>query len=557
MTYLPQKNRLLTALLLCAAATSTVQAASSILKFSVDMSAQVAGATFTHGVDTVSVNGTFNGYAPYGLVRSGLTDVYTNTVNDTVDANGGKVAYKFVINGGNWENTSSSQDRASRLPSVSGATLILPTPYFGDAGTPVANDIKFQVDMSQQIQLGLFTNDLSTLEVRGNFQGWTGGSQLFRDLSQVTTIGSLSFTNIYTNTFTYTASPEATAAFKYVAQPGTSWEGPNTINGQGNDLNRYFANHAQALPTVFFSDAPFAPIAKVSFNVDMSAVLLSDPNYNPATVTLNGSFNGWSADVPCTNNPAAPNTNIYTGVVSIGAGSTVFYQFRYNNGGTVYDNAPGGGNRAYTAPNVASTNLPAIYFNNVTLGDLLNVDTLVTFSVNMTNAVGTDAQVWNSGTDTVFINGDFTGWQAWNPISLSALNCTNNPPGSEVYSYTTLLLKNRPRSVKYKYALNGADNEAPSGQDHFRYIRSTNGVALMPLDKFGNQYGEPKFGNLNIGPRTGAYVPVTWLGYPGVHLQTRSNLGSGTWQDQNNTDSQSSTNWPSSSASQFFRLVQP
>ena len=132
-------------------------------------------------------------------MRQGVTDVYTNTVNDTIDANNGKVQYKFVINGNNWENTTTGPDRAARLPSVSGATLVLPTPYFSDAGTPVAQDIKFQVDMSQQIQLHNFTNDLNTVEVRGNFQGWSGGSQLFRDLSQVTTIGSLSFTNIYTN----------------------------------------------------------------------------------------------------------------------------------------------------------------------------------------------------------------------------------------------------------------------------------------------------------------------------------------------------------------------
>ncbi len=36
---------------------------------------------------------------------------------------------------------------------------------------------------------------------------------------------------------------------------------------------------------------------------------------------------------------------------------------------------------------MASTNLPAVYFNNVLPTDLLNVDTMVTFTVNMSNAV--------------------------------------------------------------------------------------------------------------------------------------------------------------------------
>ena len=559
--YHSKKFALLTGLLLCAAAATA--RANTIVTFSVDMSTQIAGATFTPGTDTVAVRGTFDGWSAGGLslVQQGSSAVYTNTVDNATDANGTVMQYIFLLNNGaTYEATADFHNRAALMPATSGSSLALATPFFSDAGSQITSPVTFQVDMSQQINLGAFTNGSSIVEVRGNFNGWAGlVGNLTRDPTIIrTSPGGLLTSNVYTGTFVVTASTNAAMDYKFVENNG--YEGTPTLHNSGD--NRFFTHKlAQTFPIVFFSDAPFAPIAQVSFNVDMSAVLLSDPNYNPATVTLNGSFNGWSAGVLCTNNPLAPNTNIYTGVVAIGAGTTVAYQFRYNNGGTVYDNAPGGGNRSYTVPNVASTNLPVIFFNNVLVSDLLNMDTLVTFSVNMTNAVGAvgsvDQHVWNGGADTVYINGDFTGWQPWNPIGLTGLNCTNNPPGSEVYSYTTTFLKHRARNVKYKYGINGADDEALSGQDHFRYIRSTNGFYQMPLDKFGTQYVEPRFGNLTIGARSGNIIPVTWLGYPGVHLQTRSSLTSGTWQDQNGTDSQSSTNWPVGGGVQFFRLVQP
>ena len=65
-------------------------------------------------------------------------------------------------------------------------------------------------------------------------------------------------------------------------------------------------------------------------------------------------------------------------------------------------------------------------------------------------------------------------------------------------------------------------------------------------------------------------MPVQWLGRPGVHLQTATDLG-GTWTDLYNTDG---TNWtagvyagpswpnqcdqlPSRRGATFFRLVKP
>jgi len=566
----PKSCALLVGALLVMAGISSVQASSTIVTFSVDMATNIFNGTFIPGTDHVSARGTFNGYGELVLVQNGASSIYTNTVNDTTDANGGKMEYKFYSsNGSTWENPATGKNRGAHLPSTSGASLVLPTAFFSDAGTPVANDVKFQVDLSQQIALGIFTNDSpSTVEVRGSVNGWSGGSTLVRDLSQViTTPGGLLTTNVYTNTFAVTASPGGAQQFKFVINNGgTVWESPanpnNYIGGDG-DQNRYMANAAQTLPVYYFSDIPYAPICQVSFKVDMSVVNAGDPLFDRASVALWGDFNGWASGVACTNDPNAVNTNIYTAAtIPSSAGAGINYQFRYSNGGTVYDNKTGGGNRYMLTPNLPSTNVPAVFFNDVTPNDVLNVDTVVTFTVNMTNGVGTDAQVYDETTSSIFINGDFSGWVSWNPISLggAGLQCLETvvgSPGSQIYSYQKTFLKNTSRSVNYKYALNGGDNEAASGNDRIRYIRSTNGVFNMPLDKFGTMTVEPKFGNLAIGPASGGVAPITWLGYPNVKLQSRTNLALGTWQSQLDTTGASSTNWPTTgNANQFFRLIQ-
>jgi hypothetical protein len=99
----------------------------------------------------------------------------------------------------------------------------------------------------------------------------------------------------------------------------------------------------------------------------------------------------------------------------------------------------------------------------------------------------------------------------------------------------------------------------------------------MPVDTFGNQYNEPYFspGNagvaqLAVGPVSGGNVPVSWLGRPGAHLQTKSSLTSGSWQDLWVTDGTnwnagyygtnglvSVTNFPAAGGATFFRVVKP
>ena len=151
------------------------------------MSTNVLLGTFVPGTDTVAARGTFLTvmepliwFKTHRSWRGAY--VYTNTINDTSDANGNTLQYKFwgsnagLPNGG-WENVGTGQNRAALLPSTSGASLVLPTVYYGnDAGAPVVSTVNFQVDISQQVNLGNFVPGTSSVEVRGLFNGWTGGA---------------------------------------------------------------------------------------------------------------------------------------------------------------------------------------------------------------------------------------------------------------------------------------------------------------------------------------------------------------------------------------------
>jgi hypothetical protein len=210
--------------------------------------------------------------------------------------------------------------------------------------------------------------------------------------------------------------------------------------------------------------------------------------------------------------------------------------------------------------------LPLLYFSDLDSGsDLLPVDTAVTFRIDMTGAVATDSHAFDASVDRVFINGDFLGWQGWND---TLPEVTNNPVGSAIYTITLTIPHANPVALTYKYSINGPDNEAAAAQNHFRYIRTTLNYT-MPVDKFGNQYAEPSFGQLSIGAASTGHVPVSWLGRPGVHLQTAAALGAA-WQDRFETDGTnwtsgvsstngfiSITNYPVGAGATFFRLIKP
>lgn len=607
--------------------------ADTLITFQCDMSYQVQNSLFTNGVNAVYARGTFNNFggAPYTNSPGFLltndpagvnTNLYTGTFDDTLDTNGAQMQYKFYSPGisasapaaNGYETTATYNDnRVTLLPAGSGQqSLVLPLQFFGDQGPnlvayqiTVAN-VWFQVDMSQQIQLGVFNPNTMTVQVNGslgsgnNFgfgQGATpSGNILTNDPTILRTnqFGLVS-SNVYVGFLasSIAGSPGQNAQFKYIIQPSAKYESPNNLNGDAqNSHNRFFfLTAAPTNPIVFFSDQPYAPIATNTFTfaVDMSAQSWSGQMSNQQ-VRLSGDFNNWDTSGTvgnlCTNNPNASNTNIYyaTATITNGVGAATQFKFGYVNGN--YENNPThtypgnpsvaiiAPNREFIMPNVSGTNLtlPAVYFNDTSTYSVLPAPpatNFVTFSVSMTNAVGTDLHVFNPNTDSVYLNGvDVTTtlgtyrFDPWtnNPAGnlLGNFLMTNNPVGSEIYSITVAIPAGYPVMLSYQYSINGNQDEA-SGINHVRYIRST-GNSTLPLDVFGNMVQEQAFGNLTIGPKSGGKVPISWLGNPGVYLQVTTNVTTWNSADTNfppGAAGPEPTNYPAGAGASFFRLINP
>ena len=588
----------------------TAARANTWITFSVDMATNIANGTFNPappdgtGTDAVYVFGTFNGWSSPGvqLVRAGSSTVYTNTVNDVNDANGKVVDYKFNING-SVESTACWDNRAWHLPTQSGSSLVLPTPYYGDVGPGQVINVTFQVDMSQEIQLGHFIPGVNQVDIRGSFNGWgNSGAYLSHDPSiLVTNAGGVISSNVYTLTVPITTgaqipgipSTNAMMEWKAVEDIGAgnstaSWETPGPTNADDAG-NRFWCNNTnQVLPVVSFSDLPFTPLANVTLNVDMSGVIEFDTNYVANSVSVWGTFNNWATGVTMTNNPGSSNPNIFSTTVVMPEATPVIIQYRYTNslvGGWVYDYINdsvynNNARRIVTLPvtsTTLTTNLPPVYFLDMAPDDYVPTATPVLFTVDMTGAIGTDSHVFDPNADSVYLNGMFANgggsyypqtWYPWsggvNPVTAPAGYLMTRVGNSLLYTNTVMVPAGVSVAVQYQYGIDPGglnqgplENEAASGNNHLRVIRTTaQGTYVLPTDTFTNQpYQEPVFapGNLYQGSGTLAggqlksavnpdgSVQVSWLGRPGAHLQVKGDLSSGSWLDLAGTDGKSWT----------------
>lgn len=598
-------------LLLCATGIMTAQA-DTLITFSVDEASNIANGTFNPpppagtGTDQVYARGTFNGWGAYlPLVQVGNSTVYTNSVDDTVDANGGNLSYIYHDDQNGDEGPADWANRAAYMPVTSGASLVLPTSYFNDQGPATTANVKFQVDMSEEIELGNFHPLTDTLVVAGSFNGWstTPGIQftLTNDPTILVTNNNFNPPIVESNVYTVTAPISLNARysglatvncaqdFKYVEMPGGNWDTPVYPNSDSGG-NRFFTEGDQTLPLVSFNDETYAPLAQVTFQLDMSGVAKYDTNFVAGSVTAWGTFNSWASGIQLTNNLAAPNTNLYTATVNIGEGTPYVLQFRYTNaytGAWVYDYAQDGGPNWVNNNNYRHIiNLPITstllvtnlhyYFNDLAPDDYLPQDTAVQFSVDMTGAVGNDGHVFIPLVDALYINGMFAGAtpsqpdpvagtsQYWYPWS-SGLLPVAAPPGYQMievgstylYTNTIIIPKGTPVALSYQYGMdfygdNGGpfEDEAAPQEVHYRGVRSTQfNPYVMPTDTFSaTPYVEPFFstgnigangsltgGELTVGAPVAGQIPVSWLGRPGANLQSASGPN-GPWQDIPATD---------------------
>ncbi|MEI6074980.1 MAG: hypothetical protein WCS94_05365 [Verrucomicrobiota bacterium] len=544
----------------------------------------VAIAASTSQAQPYYVVGEYNGWSnPSASPMTGGPLQYDFTITGQTPG-----AYaQFKVTDGTWSTTWPGNNQVIRYDTNGSVTIHFYPGTAGDGWLPLANRVGY--------------DDPGTLDswgMAGDFDGWNGNNTL------LASIGNGAYSN------SIVAASAGTYQFKFQS-PAGSWNniyfgtdfGNNNANGSFTTTNS-----PQTLPVVLDlpkgryligSLAPSPVTNQVVFAVDMTYQIQLGLFHPGSSVFVAGGFNGWpgtgAGALALVNDPpyrGGSNTNIYYGTnLLVGLPKSLASEFKYTqndansqNGGWETSN-----NRTVTLLSSNGTVwLPVGIFSDLYPTEVLSVPTAVFFSINMSNAVGTDAHPFDPTADNVYVNGQFSGWYAWsggiNPASAPAGYQMIAQGDSLIYTNTILLPAGTSIAFDYKYgmdinAANGgpADNEAGFAQNHHRVIRST---AISPYvlatDTFGTQYAEPLFAaaspagaNLKVGSPAAGRIPVSWLGRPGAHLQVKSALTGGDWQDLTATDGStwsagynsinglvSVTNWPATDKA-YFRLVKP
>jgi hypothetical protein len=554
--------------------------------FQVDMTEQIAIGNFNPGNgDTVYAAGTFqtNAWSGFLLTNNPAAanpNIYSGTYLDPNPTNTAE-QYKFyeLIAASSTTTYEGSDNRVFTLqPGAQTLSLV----YFTDLWLPpsaTTNSLTFQIDMTSAIALGTFTPATETIEAFGTFESpnqWTAGFILTNNPDAANP-------NIYSGTYADGNYPGTWEQYKYVIVNN----GADTYESINNrDFNT--PTNAGTFPLAYFNNVNNTISVPITFQVDMTSQVEAG-NVNPGagdTVGVSGNFqNPNYSGATLTNDPNAANTNIFSGTFVVTGEPGNVYQYKYiiNDNGTFDYESPastGGQNRVFAMPSSAET-LPLVFWSDQDPNNDLPEATEVTFTVNMTNAVDDNGVAFVPATDTVYINGtlppsgqflsDSAFWQDptvqsdWPNLQLTEVGL------SSLYSVSFLIPAGSPLQITYKYGIfhnagpvntGTLDNEAGFADNHSRYIRAL-GTYSFPVDIFGQQVANPaaaneiSFGNLAISNSTAGNVALTWLGRPGVYLQTSTNLSSGVWTTYTGSgEGTSATNLPAS-GNAFFRLVNP
>jgi hypothetical protein len=580
---------------------ATPPAPTYAVRFSVDMAAQIATAAFVPASDVVHCGGSFQtnpfAFDDFPLVRVGTTSIYTNTYPDPNPTNTvEQYKFRFISVANSTTNYDDSPNRSFTLKS---GGQILPVVYFNNiAAVPSAttNVIKFSIDMGPQIYLGHFDPNAGDLvKVYGSFETpkWSGA---FPPLEMLTNNPTLSgnASNIYSGSFVDGNYPGTVHQYKFVIV--------NTVNlttnyESGSDRNLTTPTNTGALPLAYFNGVSTYAAIPVTFSVDMTIPrLLGMFNLaNGDTVGCAGTFQTNSfavgaAGFVLTNNPGVSSSNIFSGTYidrnAPGSGERYKFVVNTNGGGTAYElpASTSGGDRRFLLAAAGVTN-PLVFWNDLNTNQVMLVPTTVTFTVDMANASDIFGFPFDAGNDFVIVNGDFLTpawpnvWQDANfynpafgvndygPGNPNGPSLILNSTDNRYYTGTFTVPAGHSRQVNYKYGiyhdttqfLTNCDNEATFAQDHSRYIRNP-GTYSLPTDIFGVQRTNSAAANevfygIATGKPAAGRLPLSWLGFAGVHLQTTTNLTSPVWQDLSGTDGVGTTNWPTTnSVSRFFRL---
>jgi len=441
------------------------------------------------------------------------------------------------------------------------------------AGLPVTNLVTFTVNMEAPMAASgndQFAPDFGDkVYVHGDFNGWT--TTITPDLEPYELI-RVGTSSVFTNTFAMVAKAGSPIYYRFYADPYPLSHEETPLLECGGARVFQQPTGPSILPVSYWSDTQLTdPPNNIALEVDM-AVPLATGSFDPGTqsVYARGTFNNWGnsgGGLMLTNLPA-PNTNLYVGIVNYPhwpSNGCVNLEYKFLIDDTQWETV---NNRS---ANVTTYNpLLVSAYNNLEICDVLEQTNFVTFTVNMTNAVGTTGTPIYSN-QTVYINGDLINWNLdlgpgdWgtSPDTNYALAKVGD---SEIHSITLALPPGQQLRVEYKYSIGGEDNEAPGGSqyNHVRYIRTVPGqnYYVMPLDNWGGtntDYAarqEPAIGYVAVTPGAAGEVNLQWMGLKCAGLQSAGSV-SGPWTSYPASAGTSSTNWTTSGDAQYFRVAKP
>lgn len=292
--------------------------------------------------------------------------------------------------------------------------------------------------------------------------------------------------------------------------------------------------------------------ATFQVNMEVQAAIGQFDPFNDF-VYLAGTFTSWE-ESPILLSPTATNALVFETTVDLAAGSFPNFKYLKNRFGIgdqweVNGVGPDGAqNRWFQVP-ATDTNLPAVYFNNITNVDLHHAP--VTFQVDMSVQIAQGSFDPDAG--TLWIAGDaINNWD----ISISPIALSRSQVNPNLWTTTLEVTNPAGGTVSYKYVLNGnwesvADRTFIMPQDATQlpivYFNNVTNVAVPIPMTFSVNMGvqiargtfEPDGGIVEVRGSFLTGPGSTWLGgivltndaanpliYSGTYLNTNDAVGS-------------------------------
>jgi hypothetical protein len=449
-------------------------------------------------------NGGFGGSIGEGTMT--LTDDGTNisgtiTLGGTVNMNNALVIYIDTGVGGGFSDTSGFNDQAdgNRIP-ISGVQT-----GEGRSLMTFVSGFAPQYAISLVPDSGVGYGGIWKLADGGNNSlPWMGGVNLSPD----NTTGPYTF-SFPASDLGLTPGVKTTIKLFGTYISTTGYRSTEALPGNDSGVTQGWVAFTQTTFASYTFDAGAPTLTPVTFQVDMTEQI-ANGKFNPGngdTVYASGSFqtNAWTGFL-LTNNPAAANTNIYSGTYQDENPTNTAEQYKFYevSGGTT--NYEASDNRLFTLQPGGQT-LSLVYFADLSPSPSATTNS-VTFQIDMTSAI--TLGTFTPATESIEVFGTFEFPTQW----AAGFILTNNPGGSNIYLYSgTTNDGNYPGSwEQYKYVVvsNGANTyESINNRDFttptnagtlpLAYFNNVNNTVSVPITFQVDMTSQIETGILNLG----------------------------------------------------------